>query len=111
MQMARLDAIDYVNVGGTPREAQSAAAVAAAAGCPVWVQFEGHCLDIAAAFNVHLAATIPGATLPSDILHFLRDAYLDRNPLVPHEGLVDVPKGNGLGVDLDEALVARYRVG
>jgi glucarate dehydratase len=109
-QMARLDAIDYVNVGGAPRQAQAAGAVARAVGCPSWVQFEGHCLDIAAAFNVHLAATIPGATLPSDILHFLRAAYLALEPLVPHEGYVDVPQGDGLGVELDESLVERYRV-
>lgn len=110
-QMGRRNAIDYVNVGGVPNRAKAAAAVAQAFGCPVWVQFEGHCLDIAAAFNVHVAAAIPNATLASDILHFLREAYLAQEPLAPREGLVDVPEAPGLGVVLDEALVNRYRVG
>ena len=110
MEMARRDAIDYVNGGGTPHRTRAAAAVAEAAGCPVWVQFEGHLRAIAAAFNVHLAATIPNATLPSDILHFLREGYLAREPLAPVEGLVRVPEGPGLGVHLDDALVERYRV-
>ena len=48
MEMARWGGIDYVNVGGSPNVCRAAAAVAEAAGCPVWVQFEGHCLDIAA---------------------------------------------------------------
>jgi L-alanine-DL-glutamate epimerase-like enolase superfamily enzyme len=110
LNMARLDAMDYVNVGGTPNQARAAAAVADAAGCPVWVQFEGHCLDIAAAFNVHVGAAIPNATLPGDILHFLREGYLSREPLIPADGLVAVPTAPGLGVELDEAAVERYRV-
>ncbi|MBC7335984.1 MAG: mandelate racemase/muconate lactonizing enzyme family protein [Clostridia bacterium] len=110
LRMARLEAMDYVNVGGTPNQTRAAAAVAEAAGCPVWVQFEGHCLDIAAAFNVHLGAAIPNATLPADILHFLREGYISKEPLVPAEGLVRVPDTPGLGVELDEAAFERYRV-
>ena len=111
MQMARQDAIDYVNVGGSPNRARAAAAVAEAAGCPVWFQSEGHCLDIAAAFQVHLAATIPNATLPSDILPFLREGHIVRDPYEPERGLLPVPEGPGLGVQLDDRMIDKYRVG
>ena len=108
--MARCDGIDYVNVGGPPNRARAAAAVAQAVGCPVWVQFEGHCLDIAAAFNIHMAAAIPNATLPSDILPFLREGYLCKDPIEPDEGFMRVPDGPGLGIALDEKMVERYRI-
>ncbi|MBM3190354.1 MAG: hypothetical protein FJZ90_16755 [Chloroflexi bacterium] len=110
-QMARLDAIDYVNVGGSPNRARAAAAVAESAGCPVWVQAEGHCLDIAAAFDVHLAAAIPNATLPSDILPFLREGHIVRNPMALRDGAFHVPEEPGLGVQLDERMLDQYRVG
>ena len=38
--------------------------MAEAGGCPVWIQMEGHCYDIQAAFNAHVGAAIPNATLP-----------------------------------------------
>jgi len=110
MEMARRGGIDYVNVGGSPNVCRAAAAVAEAAGCPVWVQFEGHCLDIAAAFDVHMAAAIPNATLPSDILPFLREAPIAREPLTLSNGLYTVPTRPGLGITLDDKMVAKYRV-
>lgn len=108
--MARCDGIDYVNVGGSPNRARAAAAVADAMGCPVWVQFEGHCLDIAAAYNLHMAAAIPNATLPSDILPYLREGYFCQEPIEPEEGMMRVPDGPGLGITLDEKMVEKYRL-
>jgi L-alanine-DL-glutamate epimerase-like enolase superfamily enzyme len=110
MEMARRGGIDYVNVGGSPNVCRAAAAVAEAAGCPVWVQFEGHCLDIAAAFDIHMAASIPNATLPSDILPFLREAPIAREPLTLRDGYYAVPTAPGLGITLDEKVVAKYRI-
>lgn len=110
MEMARCEGIDYVNVGGAPNRAKAAASVAEAAGCPVWVQFEGHCLDIAAAFDLHQAAAIPNATLPSDILPFLRESHITKVPLEVKEGMMALPEGPGLGVELDERLAEKYRV-
>jgi len=110
MEMAQQGGIDYVNVGHSPNTCRAAAAVAEAAGCPVWVQFEGHCLDIAAAFDVHMAAAIPNATLPSDIMPFLREAPIAREPLILCEGAYTVPSTPGLGITLDDRAIARYRV-
>jgi len=109
-EATKCDAIDYVNIGGTPQRIFKAAAVAEAAGCPVWLQNEGHCLDIVAAFDAHLGAAIPNATLPFDTLPFLREGSIAENPLEPHAGFFDVPNAPGLGIKLDSKVIERYRV-
>jgi L-alanine-DL-glutamate epimerase-like enolase superfamily enzyme len=107
-------AIDYLNVGGsrglTAERALRAAHVAEAAGVPIWLQIEGHCYDIQAAYNVHLNAVIPNATLPQDTLPFIREASIVAEPLWPTDGFVDVPEKPGLGVELDAAAIECYRV-
>lgn len=110
LNAARHLAIDYVNVGGSPLGILRAAAVAEAAGCPVWLQTEGHCLDIQAAFDAHVGAAIPNATLPYDTLHFLREGHVVQNPLEPKDGFLPVPEGPGLGIRLDRKWVENYRV-
>ena len=115
MAHLKADAIDYLNVGGSrglnaerapPRRRTSPRPP----GCPIWLQIEGHCYDIQAAYNIHLNAVIPNATLAQDTLPFLREASIVREPLWPREGLVPVPEGPGLGIELDEQALARYRV-
>ena len=108
----RHDGIDYVNVGGTIDRALRSAAVADAAGCPVWLAFEGHCLDIQAAFDAHVGAAIPNATLPYDSRPFMRDGSITvegyGHSVV--DGHLDVPEAPGLGVTLDLNACERYRV-
>ena len=111
MQMARADGMDYVNVGRSPNVARAAASAADAAGCPVWVQVEGHCLDIVAAFTVHLAASIPNATLPAGMYVFLRDGHIAQEPIEIVDAAGIVPERPGLGIELDDGLVENYRVG
>jgi L-alanine-DL-glutamate epimerase-like enolase superfamily enzyme len=111
MEIARHDGTDYVNVGGSPRQISAAASVAGAAGCPVWVQHEAHCLDVTAAFTVHQAAALPNATRPADMLVFLRDGHIAKEPLQIGEGKAAVPDRPGLGVELDERMIEKYRVG
>ena len=81
------------------------------AGCPVWVQVEGHCLDIVAAFTVHLAAAIPNATMPAGMYVFLRDGHIAKEPIEIIDAAGIVPELPGLGIELDEKLVEKYRVG
>ena len=109
-EAGKLGAMDFVNIGGYPLQMLKAAAVAGAAGCPVWVQIEGHCLDIVAAFSAHLGAAIPNADRPYDVLPFLREGSIVENPLEAKDGTLPVPEGPGLGVTLDEKMVAKYRV-
>jgi len=110
MDAVRLDAIDYLNTGGPPEHARKTAALAEANGIPVWIQFEGHCLDVAAAFDAHLGAVVPNFTLPADSLPFLRERGITKEGLPVINGEIPVPQGSGLGVTLDEELVAKYRV-
>ncbi len=54
-----------------------------------------------------MAAT-PALDLPSQsLLRWYTDDVVTRGPFVPERGRVAVPSGPGLGVELDEAAVAR----
>jgi L-alanine-DL-glutamate epimerase-like enolase superfamily enzyme len=106
----RAEAVDYVNVGGSLETVFRAAHLTESAGIPIWIQIEGHCYDIQAAFNAHLNAVIPNATLPQDTLPFLREDTIVTEPLWPDDGFVKVPEKPGLGIELDEKKIRRYRV-
>ena len=106
----KAECIDYANLGGTAREVKGAAAVAAAADVPVWVQMGGVCLGVLAAYSVHVQCTIPNATLPCDELPFVRVADVLGGTLVLDKGHFLVPEGPGLGVRLDLDVIERYRV-
>ena len=103
--------IDCANLGGTAQEVKAAAAVAEADDVPVWVQMGGVCLGVLAAYSVHLQCTIPNATLPCDELPFVRIADVLGGSLVLEQGHFVVPTGPGLGVEVDMAVVEKYRVG
>ena len=109
----RHEGVDYVNVGGTIASAVKAASVAEAAGCPVWLQFEGHCYDIQAAFDAHVGAAIPNASLPYDTLPFMRDGSISREGYSHsvQEGHLQVPEEPGLGIRLDVKACEKHRVG
>ncbi len=112
LNVLKANAADMMNITGNVATTLAIAALAEAAGLPVWLQTAGLCLGIGAAFSVHLHAVVRNATLPADTLHFLRehDLLVDR-PLEPKEGLVTVPQGPGLGVDVDQTVLEQYRVG
>ncbi len=108
----RHNGIDIVNVGGTINRAIRAAAMAEAGGCPIWLQMEGHCYDIQAAFKAHLGAAIPNATLPYGMRPFLREAPITTEGygFAVEEGHMPVPEAPGLGITLDLAACEKYRV-
>jgi L-alanine-DL-glutamate epimerase-like enolase superfamily enzyme len=110
MDAMRLDAIDYLNTGGSPEHVRKGAALAEANGIPIWIAFEGHCLDVVAAFAAHVGAVLPNFTLPADCLPFLRERGITREGLPVADGEIPVPQGPGLGVTLDQDLVAEYRI-
>ncbi len=68
------------------------------------------------AASVHWVAAIPNGSLveytveESPLATALTGTGLLREPLRAVEGWITVPEGPGLGVELDEELVARYRV-
>jgi len=79
-------------------------------GRPVWLEGFGR-TGISEAFQVHLAAVIKMATLPSPLfLHRLREHPLVEDPLQVKDGLVEVLGKPGLGVTLDEGALRKYSV-
>ncbi|HZT33217.1 MAG TPA: enolase C-terminal domain-like protein [Bryobacteraceae bacterium] len=118
MALVRAGAADilsvYVGKGGGIGAARKIAAVAEAAGltCTVGSNLE---LGVASAAMAHLATATPGIgaeEFPCDILGPL--AYEDSlltEPLEVRDGAVKAPDKPGLGVELDDAKLARYRVG
>jgi glucarate dehydratase len=65
-------------------------------------------LGIATAAYLHLAAVTPYLDRPSQsLLRWTTDDVISGGPFSPEHGLVDVPTGAGLGVELDEERLAR----
>ena len=111
LEALRRNAADYFNIGQNAETVIKSSALCAAGGCPVWLQLEGHCLDVRAAFIAHLGVTIPNATLPYDVLPFLREGSILANPPEVKDGFMAVPEAPGLGIELDRGAVKRYHVG
>jgi L-alanine-DL-glutamate epimerase-like enolase superfamily enzyme len=118
MAVARAGAADvlsvYIGKGGGIGPARKVAAVAEAAGltCTVGSNLE---LGVASAAMIHLAMATPGIgaeEFPCDILGpFFYDDMLLAEPLPIVAGSARPLEKPGLGVELDEEKVARYRVG
>jgi glucarate dehydratase len=69
--------------------------------------YSGH-LGVATAVHLHLGAAVPYLDRPSQsLLRWYPDDVIAGGPFSPERGLVPVPSGPGIGVELDEAAVAR----
>ena len=66
--------------------------------------------SIASAAAVHLACAIPSIDWGVSLTHFYLAADLAKRPLALGNGLVARPRGPGLGIEVDESAVARFRV-
>ncbi|HEV2957772.1 MAG TPA: enolase C-terminal domain-like protein [Xanthobacteraceae bacterium] len=66
--------------------------------------------SIGSAAAVHLACAIPASDWGVSLTHFYLAEDLVRHPLPLGDGLVALPTGPGLGVEVDEAAVERFRV-
>jgi L-alanine-DL-glutamate epimerase-like enolase superfamily enzyme len=89
------------------RSALAASWAFAAANTPILLQYVGS--GITAAFACQLGAVMHTATLPSVTASHAYEDDLIVEPLVMQRGLMKVPDGPGLGVELDEEAVTRYR--
>jgi muconate cycloisomerase len=66
--------------------------------------------SIASAATVHLACAVPTIDWGVSLTHFYLAKDLVRHPLPMGEGVVSLPTGPGLGIEVDEDAVARFRV-
>ena len=104
------EACDWLNVGGPLVNVYKLTGMAEAAGIPTW-HGSGVGLGVSEAAYAHICAACKSMTLTSDICgETLRVDDCIAEPLVFADGHVAVPQGPGLGVELDEAAIARYRV-
>lgn len=108
---ARVDACRYINTGasGSLRNFGLNAATAAGAGMPVW-HGSGHELGVLDAAYLHNCAAAPNCTLPSDILSHQRVHSLLAVPIRFENGHAVVPRGPGLGVELDLDALERFAI-
>jgi len=67
--------------------------------------------SVSSAAAVHLACAVPDVSWGVSLTHFYLAEDIVRRPLPLGGGVVALPTGPGLGVDVDEAAVARYRAG
>jgi len=82
--------------------------LAGAVGIPVW-HGSGHELGILDAAMAHACAAAANCTLASDILSYQRVDDLVVRPIEIRDSFALVPQAPGLGVELDEDAVRRYR--
>jgi muconate cycloisomerase len=66
--------------------------------------------SISSAAALHLACAVPKADWGVSLTHFYLARDLVRRPLRLIDGMVMLPAGPGLGVEVDEAAVERFRV-
>ena len=111
VRVIRENAASVFNTGGNPGMSGfvSNCYLAGAAGMPVW-HGSGNDCGIVDASYLHSCAASPNCTLPSDILSFLREDDLIVQPIEIKESYAIVSDRPGLGVDLDEDAVGRYRM-
>ncbi|MEA2596431.1 MAG: muconate cycloisomerase [Thermomicrobiales bacterium] len=110
VEAIKREACDWLNTGGPMVNTYKLAGLAEAAGVPTW-HGSGVGLGISEAAYTHVSAACRSMVLTSDICgETLRVNDLIREPLVIRDGHVCVPEGPGLGVELDEDAVDRFRV-
>jgi glucarate dehydratase len=74
----------------------------------VWFWFYSGDLGIATAAYLHIAAATPYLDRPSQsLLRWTTDDVIVGGPFSPEQGVVPVPTGPGLGVELDEDALTR----
>lgn len=106
----REDACDYFNFNGGIWPCRQLFQVADLHGMPYWHGSEVD-LGILEAAYVHKSASGRCAELPADIFgRLVREHDLLSTPLRIENGRVDVPRGPGLGVELDLAALKHYGI-
>ena len=65
--------------------------------------------SISSAAALHLACAVPKADWGVSLTHFYLAEDIVRRPLPLDDGVVALPSGPGLGVEVDEAAVERCR--
>jgi galactonate dehydratase len=108
MTALREEVCDGFVIGGGAARVMRDGIVAAMADKPFWLQLVG--TEITAAFALHFAAVLTHARWPAVNCHQLFTEPMVRPAIQVENGLAAIPEQPGLGVELDEQAVERYRV-
>lgn len=104
----RAKACDGFIANGGASEVMNVQAVCAMQDQPFWLQLVG--TGITAAFSLHFGGVCSHATWPAVNCHQLFTHSLLRESIAVKEGVAAVPDGPGLGYELDQDAIAKYRV-
>ena len=110
LENIRADAVDAVNTFGNVAGLRKSAAVAEAAGLPIWVQVFAFGSCVASTFAAHMVCTIPNCTMPIDELPHIRVDDLSGGSMDLSNGAINLTDAPGLGISLDMEAVERYRI-
>ena len=110
LENIRADAVDAVNTFGNVAGLRKSAAVAEAAGLPIWVQCFAFGTCVASTFAAHMVCTIPNCTMPIDELPHIRIDDLSGGSMDLSNGAINLSDKPGLGISLDMDAVERYQI-
>ena len=95
-------------IGGGATQVRRDATLAAAFNKPFWLQLVG--TGITTAFAVHLGSVLSHAQLPYITCFELWEHNLLKEGLEVVDGFIDVSDSPGLGIEVDEAAIEKYKV-
>ena len=95
-------------IGGGVTQVRRDATLAAAFNKPFWLQLVG--TGITTAFAVHLGSVLSHAQLPYITCFELWEHNLLKEGLEVIDGFIDVSDAPGLGIEVDEAAIEKYKV-
>jgi galactonate dehydratase len=107
MTALREGVCDEFVIGGGVTATMKDGTVAGVADKPFWLQHVGS--GITAAFSLHFAAVLSHARRPAVNCHQLYVHPLIKPVIQVENGMASIPDAPGLGVDLDEEAVERFR--
>ena len=101
-------ASDGFVVGGCATSIRQTATLAASFNKPFWLQLVG--AGLTTTFAAHIGSLLTHARLPYITTHELWVTNLLKKRIEVADGYINVPDGPGLGVEVDEKVVAKYAV-
>lgn len=102
------DVCDGFVIGGGTSRVMNNGTVAATAEKPFFLELVG--TGITATFSLHCAAVLANATWPQVDCHRIYTHHMVKPAIVVENGSAKVPEAPGLGVELDEDAVSRFRI-
>ena len=104
----REEVCDGFVINGGASRVMGQGALAAGAQMPFWLQLVGN--GLTTTWAAHLGAVLSHATWPTISCINLYTDHLLKEPVTVSGGYQSVPEGPGLGVEIDEEAVERFRV-